>query len=73
MASGFALKGELLFFAPPKKSSQKKGDPEGLPAARVPCASRENRRSRNSLTLKQDASLLRFSLRCSAAPDGVER
>ena len=45
----FARSGEVLFFAPPKKSTQKKGDPGGLPAARVPCASRENRRSRNSL------------------------
>jgi hypothetical protein len=45
----FALKGEVLFFAPPKKSTQKKGDPGGLPAARVPCASRKARRSRNSL------------------------
>ena len=34
MASGFA---------------QKKGDPGGLPATRVPCASRKARRSRNSL------------------------
>ena len=41
--------GEVLFFAPPKKSTQKKGDPGGLPATRVPCASRKARRSRNSL------------------------
>jgi hypothetical protein len=26
------LTGEVLFFAPPKKSTQKKGDPDGLPA-----------------------------------------
>jgi hypothetical protein len=45
----FAQWGEILFFAPPKKSIQKKGDPGGLPATRVPCASRVNRRSRNSL------------------------
>jgi len=69
----FRPDGEVLFFASPKKSTQKKGDPDGLPAMRVPCASRENRRSRNSLTLKQGASLPRFSLRCSAAPDGFER
>ena len=49
----FAHSGEALFFAPPKKSTQKKGDPGGLPATRVPCASRKARRSRNSLTLKQ--------------------
>jgi hypothetical protein len=29
---GFALKGEVLFFASPKKSTQKKGEPDGLPA-----------------------------------------
>jgi len=29
---GFRPDGELLFFAPPKKSIQKKGGPEGLPA-----------------------------------------
>ena len=45
----FAHSGEVLFFAPPKKSTQKKGDPGGLPASRVPCASRKARRSRNSL------------------------
>jgi hypothetical protein len=45
----FAHSGEILFFAPPKKSIQKKGDPGGLPAARVSCASRKARRSRNSL------------------------
>ena len=49
LPSCFALKGEILFFAPPKKSIQKKGDPGGLPASRVPCASRKARRSRNSL------------------------
>jgi hypothetical protein len=32
MAMGFRPSGELLFFAPPKKSSQKKGGPGGLPA-----------------------------------------
>jgi len=47
--TSFARSGEVLFFAPPKKSTQKKGDPGGLPAARVPCASRKARRSRNSL------------------------
>jgi hypothetical protein len=45
----FARSGEVLFFAPPKKCTQKKGDPGGLPATRVPCASRKARRSRNSL------------------------
>jgi hypothetical protein len=41
--------GEILFFAPPKKSIQKKGGPEACPLTRVPCASRENRRLLNSL------------------------
>ena len=49
LAACFAHSGEILFFAPPKKSIQKKGDPGGLPASRVPCASRKARRSRNSL------------------------
>jgi hypothetical protein len=44
----FRPSGEALFFAPPKKSTQKKGEPEGLPAARVPCASRDFERSPNS-------------------------
>ena len=48
LSAGFALWGEILFFAPPKKSNQKKRGPGGLPAARVPCASREARRLRNS-------------------------
>ena len=30
--SGFRPVGEVLFFAPPKKSTQKKGVPDGLPA-----------------------------------------
>ena len=46
--SGFRPLGEVLFFAPPKKSTQKKGVTDGLPATRVPCASREDRRLRNS-------------------------
>ena len=72
---------EALFFAPPKKSTQKKGGPKAQPdhsfsmSDRVPCASRENRRMRNSQSryarkLKQSACFIRFSLRCSAAPTG---
>jgi len=48
LSAGFALLGEILFFAPPKKSNQKKRGPGDLLAARVPCASREDRRLRNS-------------------------
>jgi len=40
--------GEVLFFAPPKKSTQKKCGPGGLPATRVSCASRDFERSPNS-------------------------
>jgi len=43
--------GEVLFFASPKKSTQKKGEPEGLPAMRVSCASRNFERSPNSQNL----------------------
>ena len=38
----------MLFFAPPKKSTQKKCGPDGLPATRVSCASRVFERSPNS-------------------------
>jgi hypothetical protein len=59
----FALSGEVRFFAPPKKSTQKKGGPEGLPGhssamtVRVPCASRHFGRSPNS----QDLPRLRLA------------
>jgi len=49
------MNGEVLFFAPPKKSTQKKGGPMACPQfelqdrfAALPCASRKNRRSPNS-------------------------
>jgi hypothetical protein len=48
LSTGFALMGEVLFFASPKKSTQKKGEPDGLPATRVTCASRNFERSPNS-------------------------
>jgi hypothetical protein len=51
------LSGELLFFAPPKKSSQKKGVPKACPLTRVPCASRRFGRSPNS----QDLPRLRLA------------
>jgi len=50
-------RGEVLFFAQPKKSTQKKNGPEGLPGHssamtdRVPCASRHYGRSPNSQDL----------------------
>jgi hypothetical protein len=33
--TGFALMGEVLFFAPPKKSTQKKGGPEACPESHL--------------------------------------
>ena len=63
------------FLCSAKEKYPKERRPEVLPAPRVPCASRENRRLRNSQSryarmLKQGASFIRFSLRCSAAPTG---
>ena len=48
LSPGFALKGEVLFFAPPKKSTQKKRGPAACPLPRVPCASRYFERSPDS-------------------------
>ena len=69
--------GELVF-APSKKSKQKKDGPEGLPAARVPCASRDFKRSPDSQDLLRHSgwqiqldTVARFiskSLCCSAVP-----
>jgi hypothetical protein len=66
-ATGFALTGEVLFFAPPKKSTPKKGGPEACPLTRVSCASRQNRRSPDSRSrLSLDA--LRHGLACPGFP-----
>jgi hypothetical protein len=35
LRTGFALSGEVLFFAPPKKSTQKKGGPEACPESQL--------------------------------------
>ena len=48
--SGFRPDGRGTFLWPPKKSTQKKGGPKACPLTRVPCASRQNRRSPNSRT-----------------------
>jgi len=45
--------GEVLFFAVPAKNMQKRGDPVGLPTARVPCASRDLECSPNSQQLSR--------------------
>jgi hypothetical protein len=80
--SGFALKGEFIFFVPPKKTNQKKSGPVVCPAAHLRCVAgfpallektgaRPTRRSRYArFGLEQGARLFRFFLRCSAAPTG---
>jgi len=84
-APGFALRGEVLslacpnvyvlFFALPKKSTKRKANPEADPLRRFPvllvkpgtCATRGLAMLDS---LKQGASVIRTSLRCSAAPTG---
>jgi len=74
------LRGGLLSFASPKESKQRKGDPGSVPAAPVPCATRNWRGLRNSgFALRQSSPFIRQLLRCSAPlkgpgkPPGAER
>jgi hypothetical protein len=74
------LRGGSLSFASPNESKQRKGDPGSVPAAPVPCATRQTRGLRNSgFALKQCSPFFRASLRCSAPlkgpgkPSGAER
>ncbi len=74
------LRGVLLSFASPKESKQRKGDPGSVPAAPVPCATRNWRGLRNSgFALRQSSPFIRQLLRCSAPlkgpgkPPGAER
>ena len=60
---GLAPAGELLFFASPKKSNQKKGEPRPCRFA-VPCATRSVRGRAKLASLKQRPPL---SERCSVA------
>ena len=77
--AGFRARRRDTFLCSAKETYPKERRPEGLPhhacMMRVPCASRENRRMRNSQSrcarkLRQGACFIRFSLRCSAAPTG---
>jgi len=81
-ASGFAPSGKILFFAPPKKSTQKKGGPEGLPADAGSLrfspvwALTELAGFAAPATCKSSSNrATRFPpnrLRCSAAPTGIQ-
>ncbi len=65
------LRGGLLSFASPKESKQRKGDPGSVPAAPVPCATRNWRGLRNSgFALRHSSPFIRQLLRCSAPPKG---
>jgi hypothetical protein len=74
---GFALKGEVLFFAPPKKSTQKKRGPTACPLRGFPAllgilSARRTRRICCAcgwqIQLDTAARWLSKYLRCSAAP-----
>ena len=74
--AGFAPAGaEALFFAPPKKSTQKKGGPKAQPAGAGSLRfSRKPAHAQLAISLRSKAQtsacFIRFSLRCSAAPTG---
>jgi hypothetical protein len=71
---GLAPAGEALFFASPKKSTQKKGDP----AVCVPCANAPGQPAvlgpagveLELATLRQSLALIRLDLRSSAHTEG---
>ena len=67
--------GKSLFFASPKKSNQKKGDPQSAsPALRygAPCGAQSSRGLvQTRLRLRQARALIRLALRSSAQPEGV--
>ena len=64
--------GVSLSFASPKESKQRKGDPGSVPAARVPCATRNAGRLRNSGLCPSNSARRRppALLRCSAPLKG---
>ena len=64
--------GKSLFFASPKKSNQKKGDPVRRPYAslRAPCDARSSRGLKQLASLKQVSALIRLALRFSAPLQG---
>jgi hypothetical protein len=70
---GLAPAGEALFFASPKKSAQKKGDPMvWVPSLRYgqPPVLAESGAELELAALRQSLVLIRFRLRSSAQPDG---
>jgi hypothetical protein len=65
------LRGVSLFLASPRKSKQKEGDPGSVPAAPVPCATRNAGRLAKLAFGSNNASrLLPAFLRCSAPLKG---
>ena len=71
---GLAPAGELLSFASPKESSQRKGDPAGcVPSLRYgqPAVLTFRGVSPKLASLKQGRALIRETLRSSAHPEGV--
>jgi len=72
---GLAPAGELLSFASPKESSQRKGDPAGcVPSLRSgqPAVLTFRGVSPKLASLKQGRALIRETLRSSAHPEGVD-
>ncbi len=70
---GLAPAGEALFFASPKKSTQKKGDPMvWVPPLRYgqPAVLAESGVELELAALRQSLALIHFRLRSSAQPDG---
>ena len=70
---GLAPAGEVLFFASPKQSTQKKGDPTGcVPSLRYgqPAVLASSGVSLKLASLKQSRALIRWPLRSSAHPEG---
>ena len=72
---GLAPAGEILFFASPKKSTQKKGDPTVCDPLRcatgATCGARSGRGPHELAALRQHAALIRPALRSSAQTEGV--
>jgi hypothetical protein len=70
-----SCRGEVLFFAPPKKSTQKKGGPEGLPGtpsamiSRGPCVSRRfGSKARTLSDASRSGMTIPLRLRVARAP-----
>jgi len=68
---GLAPAGEVLFFASPKQSTQKKGEPDSS-ALRARCVAQLRRGARKLAALKHARPLIRRSLRYSPPHNGGE-